>query len=172
MPAHIPSLITSLEEAKAGIRQFQDELTVLPGVVDLLSSFRSWYAITDEAGRILFGPSKFIGYVGLSAESYRAVNQLTNGRDTEALLERWFSQPDSASEEILIDELSRFLNRFGKRPNKRVRVSTIDGLGLIPGGTHQQAVQGPTPVDALLVMYRMLTADDQKEFRRRISKEN
>lgn len=172
MQVQLPPLISSLEEAQAGIRRFQDELNVLPGLVDLLSSFRSWYAIADQNGNIIFGPSKFIGYVGLSAKGYRAVNPLIDGRDTEALLKRWFNSPDSASEQVLIDELGRFLNRFGKRPNKLARISTVNGFGLIPGDTQQQKIQGPTPVDALFVMYRMLSTDEQKEFHRRINKEN
>ncbi|MDD3355208.1 hypothetical protein [Zoogloea sp.] len=167
----MPSLVSSLDEAKSGIRRFQDELNVLPGVVDLLSSFQSWYAIADKDGRILFGPSKFIGYDGLTAERYREVNKWTDGRITEALLGRWFSQPDTTAEQVLINELSRLLNRFGKKPNKRVRISTVNGVGLIPGNGAQETIQGPSPVDALLVLYRLLNGDDQKEFRRRINRE-
>lgn len=172
MTVQMPSLISSLEEAKSGILRFQDELNVLPGVVDLLSSFQSWYAIADKNGNILFGPSKFIGYDGLTAKRYRAVNKQTDGRVTEALLRRWFAQPDSTSEQLLISELARLLNRFGKKPNKRVRISTVNGVGLTPGNEAQESNYGPSPVDALLVMYRLLHADDQKEFRRRISRES
>jgi len=171
MSVKMPSLISSLEEAKSGIRCFQDELNVLPGITDLLSSFQSWYAIADKDGNILFGPSKFIGYVGQTAESYREVNRHTDGRVTEALLGRWFTQVDSTSEQILINELARFLNRFGKKPNKRVRISTVNGVGLIPGNEAQEPNHGPGPVDAMLVMYRLLGEDEKKEFRRRLGRE-
>lgn len=172
MSIQMPSLVSSLDGAKTEIHRFQDELNVLPGVVDLLSSFQSWYAIADKEGKILFGPSKFIGYEGLTAESYREVNQWTDGRVTEALLGRWFSQPDSNSEQILINELARLLNRFGKKPNKRVRISTVNGVGLIPGNAAQEITSGPSNVDALLAIYRLLGEEEQKEFRRRVNKES
>lgn len=165
-----PLLISSLSEAKDGIRRFHEELQTLPDLVDLLSSFQAWYAISDAEGQILMAPSKFIGYQGQTARSYRKVNRDTDGRATEGVLSRWFSQPDTVSEQVLIQELAKFLNRFGKKPNKRARVSTINGVSLTPGTVPDDQVTGISPLDAMLVFYQMLSSDDQRELRRRITR--
>ena len=172
MTKQIPPLISSLDEAKDGIRRFPDEVAALPGMADLLGSFQAWYAITDAEGHVLLAPSKFVGYQGLTAQTYLRVNRETDGRATEAVLSRWFSQPDTPSEQVLIEELAKFLNRFGKKPNKRARVSTINGVGLTPGVVTdtEKVSDSLRPLDAALVFYRMLSADDQREFRRRITR--
>lgn len=171
MAISLPPMITTLDEAKEGVYRFQKELRVLPGVVDLLSSFQSWYAIPDESGQPLFAPSKFIGYAGLTATAYREVNRMTDGRVTEAVLSRWFSQPSSAVEQALLQELAKFLNRYGKQPNKRARVSTLGGASLYIGTELDRGPVGPSQIDAMMVIYRMLPPEDQREFRRRINKE-
>jgi hypothetical protein len=170
MSSQLPLLINSASEAKDGIRRFQDELTCSSGIVDLLSSFQAWYAISDAEGRILLAPSKFIGYQGLTAETYRAVNRDIDGRATETVLSRWFSQPDTQSEQALIQALAKLLSRYGKKPNKRARVSTLNGLAPLTGAPGEQSSDGPSALDALMIFYRMLSEDDRREFRRRISR--
>lgn len=111
-----------------------------------------------------------MGYCDLSAQTYLQINRNTDGRDTEAVLRRWFSQPDAASEQLLIEELAKFLNKFGKKPNKRARVSTINGIALTHGRDAEGSPEGVAPLDAMMTFYRMLSADDQREFRRRIAR--
>ena len=162
-----PLLISSLDEARDGIRRFQEELAT-SGIVDLLSSFRAWYAISDEGGRVLLAPSKFIGYQGLTARTYPQATRNGDGRAPETVLRRWFWQPSNSSERILIQELARMLSPLGRKPNKLARVSTIDGLDIIPGQRSAQPIDHGSLVDAMLVIYKTLPADDQLEFKRRI----
>lgn len=166
MSNHTPRLISSLDEAKASIRRFHEELKN-PLLVDLLGSFRAWYAITDTDGEILLAPSKFIGYQALTARIYLELNKKLDGRDTEAVLSRWFSSPEhDATEEFLHEKLANLLSPFGKKPGKLARISTINGSSLVPG--EEPRLQGNSPADALLVLFRMLSAEDQLEFRKRI----
>lgn len=166
MSEQIPLLISSLDEAKDGIRRFHEELKS-PLLIDLLSAFRAWYAIEDTDGQILLAPSKFIGYQALTAQIYRENNQEFNGRDTEAVLSRWFSRPDTETEEFLHEKLAKLLSPFGKKPNRQARISTISGTSLVPGAG-SGLIEGGSSVDAMMAFYRMLSANDQQEFRKRI----
>ncbi len=164
------SLINNIEQAKNNIWQFQIEMESPEQMVDLLGAFKAWYAIPDDKGDILFAPSKFIGYQDLTAQTYREAARETNGRDTEAVLSRWFKQPEGACEQVLIQELAKWLGRFGKKPNKSVRVSTTQGVTLTPGMSATEAPANANPVDAIMVFFQMLSVSDQREFRRRITR--
>ncbi|RBA56861.1 hypothetical protein DQ403_13165 [Stutzerimonas zhaodongensis] len=164
------SLINNVDQAKKNIRQFQIEMESPQQLVGLLGVFQAWYAIADDAGGLLFAPSKFIGYQDLTAQTYREAARETNGRDTEAVLSRWFKQPEGACEQVLIQELAKWLGRFGKKPNRSVRISTVQGATLIPGMPATEALASVTPVDAMMVFFQMLSAGDQREFRRRITR--
>jgi hypothetical protein len=172
MNPELPVHISSIQEAKNGIRRFQTELENGTNLGHLLSSFHAWYAIKDESGNVLYGPSKFIGYSDLTDDLYRQVSRETDGRVTEAVLSRLgFSQPTKDCELKLIEGLSKFLNTYGKQPNKRVRVSTIGGAPLEEGAIEGDVGHGPSVVDAFLVIFRSLSDGDQKELRRRINKD-
>ncbi len=165
-----PRLIATLDDAKDGIARFQDALKS-PEIQGLLGMFRAWYAIEDENGEILLAPSKFIGYQGLTGESYRDISEEIDGRATESVLGRWFSRPASQTEDALIDKLAELLSWYGKTPSKAVRICTVGGatLGDIQSDAKAESERGADPVDAMLVFYGLLSPDDQQEVRRRIS---
>lgn len=168
MTSQLPPFVSSLDEAFDGIRMFQTAIAD-PGMVEIASTYRAWYAIKEADGRVLLAPSKFIGYKGFTAQTYLQVNGVANGRQTEGVLGRWFQMPDAASEEFLMQELAKLLGRFGKRPNKLARVSTINGIALMSGEVVQEATEGIGSLEAMMTFYRMLSADEQREFRRRIA---
>jgi len=130
--------------------------------------FRAWYAIEDENGQVLLAPSKFIGYQGLTGESYRDISEEIDGRATESVLGRWFSRPASQTEDVLIDKLAELLSWYGKTPSKAVRICTVGGASLGKVQSDARPKRDASPVDAMLVFYGLLSPDDQQECRRRI----
>ena len=124
MPA---PLATSLNAVLGAITRFRSEVQRNPQLRSRLAYARAWYAHQDEDGQWLFGPSKFVGYEGLTAEQYikEAGNGLLDGRRTEAQLQRWFEQLDPATElhEQLSSELSVFLAEYNKAPSQLMRIN-------------------------------------------------
>src|SRR5207237_3916705 len=85
----------------------------------------AWYAIRGNNGRWLFGPSKFVGYAGITANRYLGPYERKDGKETERLLDEWFRTVDLDS--ILGRELEvqfrDFFSSYGKIPNKRRRIN-------------------------------------------------
>lgn len=112
------------------IRRFEQELKESSQLQDRLPYARAWYADRDENGRWRFGPSKFIGYEDLDADSYVETSEILNGRRTEAQLRQWFVTVDPKSElgEELSDALSDFLGQFDKAPSTKARINILNDV--------------------------------------------
>ena len=116
----MPKLIDNAVQAIENIRRYQAELKREDHwsneLVRRMTNARKWYAVESENGTWLFGPSKFIGYVGLTAETYVRMSakdyQPAEGRlhgwKTEACLRDWFERPSERVPE-LEDALQRFV---------------------------------------------------------------
>lgn len=166
-----PLLITNLDDAKNGVLRFHHELEQADTAdfISLLGSFQAWYAIPGEDGQLLLAPGKFIGIQGMGVRHYRNISRNIDGRATEAVLARWFCPADATSSDLLLQTLASLLGRFGKKLNKRVRVSMLKGHSLSRDGFSPEAAPLPSPLEALLVFYGLLSVADQREFRRRIT---
>ena len=116
----MPELIDNPAQAIENIRHYQAELERgdhwSKELVRRMTNARKWYAVESEDGTWLFGPSKFIGYVGLTAETYvrmstrgyEPAEDRLDGRETEACLDDWFERPSERVAE-LEDALRRFV---------------------------------------------------------------
>jgi|688.fasta_scaffold263013_2 hypothetical protein len=163
--------VTRPEQASDNIINFQRELLFnnkLNPLVDTLPHFRAWYAI-EEDGKWIFGPSKFIGYAGLTAETYGENTKQLDGRTTEIALRSWFEEAGAGElNEMLNDNLSEFFNAFGKKPNALVRISILrDALGS-KNSSGKPAVGW---VEAMLALYREMPTEAQQDYRRRLKNE-
>jgi len=96
-------------------------------IIDKLPRFRAWYATKDSNKRWIFGPSKFIGHMGMTVDEYAASKGYgMNGRQTETALRKWFQEvTDSNLKDELEDALHDFLAKFDKRPNNGHRISIL-----------------------------------------------
>ena len=122
----MPALATSPRIVRDGINRFQDEVRRSPRLANRLPYARAWYAYRDDEGRWWFGPSKFVGYEGLTAEQYVELSgKGLDGRRTEAQLRQWHVQLDPSSDlhEELSAQLSAFLAEHGKAPSRKMRIS-------------------------------------------------
>ena len=122
----MPALATAPEIVRDGINRFEDEVRRSPSLASRLAYARAWYAYPDDEGRWRFGPSKFVGYEGLTAEQYVELSgKGLDGRRTEAQLRQWHMEVDPSSElhKELSAQLSAFLAEHGKAPSRKMRIS-------------------------------------------------
>ena len=124
--SRIPAFASTPGVVRDAIHRFAEEIRRSPELARRLSHARSWYADQDKDGRWRFGPSKFVGYEGLDAETYLDLsNRGLDGRKTEPRLQRWFTELDSSTDlyACLIPQLSAFLTVHGKVPNMGMRIN-------------------------------------------------
>lgn len=126
MPSKI---VSSQSQAEDGIRRYREELENSPLLVERAPYARAWYAHPGADGSWCFGPSKFIGYVGMTAEEY-VNDDARDGRLTERKLANWFSTVDEEDElyQELKEQLDAFLADFGKVPSAKTRINVANSF--------------------------------------------
>jgi hypothetical protein len=107
------------------IIRFGAELRTSAALQKRLAYARCWYACQDNEGQWQFGPSRFVGYDGMTADSYVDIAEGRDGRRAEAQLQQWFRLVDPASKlrRELGSALYRFLAMYGKAPSTKMRIS-------------------------------------------------
>jgi hypothetical protein len=152
-------LVTSLEQLVENIQRYAasgDEMQ------ELMAYSRAWYGLRTENGWLL-GPSKFVGYEKMDADSYRTHRDELDGRATEKTLAKWADliEEGHPDYEKLHGALAELFARYGKVPNPLARISIIRSEGV-------PAEAGPTDelVNLLVAVYRRLPAAQQSAFRR------
>lgn len=133
----VSELVTDPSQVMINIETFSDE-TSNPALRDMLAYVRHWYAVESPGKGWLFAPSKFIGYVDMSAKKYVKEFDHLDGRVTEKILDQWFIELDRNDELTHKIELKirAFLARHGKSVNAlaRIHVSrTSGGLRKVSG---------------------------------------
>lgn len=123
----IPPLASTRVAVIEAIRRFEVEVRRSPELAGRLSHMHCWYAVAGSDGRWRFGPSKFVGYEGLNADTYLELSRRgLHGQTTEAWLrgKRWFAElgPSSDRYRRVRQDLDRFLGRYGKAPRRGVRI--------------------------------------------------
>ena len=106
-------LVASRDQAIENIHQYQVELQdkqLGESLRRLMPHVHAWYATETETGDRLFAPSKFVGYVDNTADSYFLNRAVRDGRKTERALQRWFRSLDPGSRRSM--DLTRALQYF------------------------------------------------------------
>jgi hypothetical protein len=175
------NLVSSVEQAVENVHTYSESAAEL---ADLMPYVRAWYAAWNGT-EWRFGASKFVGYERANVADYMGPPDNTqkrgrntqkrgritrdkeamplNGRVTEGVLSRWAEEVEEGHPqfESLHTALNKMLARYGKKPNKLVRISILQG----PDST-----SAPTPNDdlvALLVaVFHGLTPAQKSAFRR------
>ncbi len=128
--------VTSLEDAAANIARYTLSVKEHPGLAARLSMHRSWYAVKDESGQWIFGPSKFVGYHDVTPEDYLSGYDRKDGRETEPALLKLFTPVDldSSLGIELRHAFVRFASTLGKSPSTSWRVSVTPEESNAPAG--------------------------------------
>jgi hypothetical protein len=116
------------EEIKQSVQAFNQGLTENRELQSQLSYFRAWYYIPELN---MVGPSKFIGYKGMTSDIYLG-NRETDGRDTEPVLSRWFNilSTDTPEYSYVENMVEKLLSRYGKTLNRKARFNAPREWGL------------------------------------------
>lgn len=114
------------------IHRFGGEIRRSAELARRLPYVHAWYAARDEDGRWRFGPSKFIGYEGLDADTYLELSRRgLDGRKTEARLRdrQWFVELDSSSDlyRSVFRDLRDFVAEYGQVARRGVRINVRPG---------------------------------------------
>jgi len=119
------TVASGLPSVLSNIARFGEEVEKSRALQKRLAYARSWYAYQDDEGLWRFGPSKFVGYEGMTAVGYVDTAEDLDGRRTEAQLQQWFTAVDPGSElgTQLSSALYRFLASYGKAPSTKMRIS-------------------------------------------------
>lgn len=115
-------LVKNLDEVRASIRQFNADLERSAEMTARLKMSRAWYYDPETD---LVGPSKFIGYSGMTAEKYvHGLRQAKpDGRDTEPVLRKWFRvlERGTPEEALVRSRVEKLLSNHGKSLNTVAR---------------------------------------------------
>ena len=118
-----------------------------------------------------FGPSKFIGYEGLTADEYMELSQRgLDGRRTETQLSQWFTEvrPSSELHDELSSLLSAMLAEHGKMPSRKMRISIPNNLhDELLGGS--RCAQNDAILDLIVAVAETLPPSDRETLHRRLS---
>ena len=129
-------LVKSAEQARKNVLVFEKELANNRGLADIMSYGRAWYA-SRNGKRWVFGPSKFVGYEGNTARRYLDTHDRRDGRLTERILSQWFKEvsPNTALHRELCLSLQGMFARYGKSPNKLIRLNVLKADFEVPSHT-------------------------------------
>lgn len=110
--------VRNVDDVVASMEQFQSDLPLYPDLAGRLGQAHAFYVVPDNDGNNRFGFSKFIGYRGLTAETYLNSYKQLNGINTEHALKPWFDEvkPGSLTYDELFEELAEWMAGFGKKP--------------------------------------------------------
>jgi len=119
------AVVSDLQSVLLNIARFGTELQKSAALQKRLAYARCWYACQDNEGQWQFGPSKFVGYDGMTAECYIDSVEDRDGRRIEAQLQQWFTAVDPGSKlgSDLGSALYGFLAMYGKAPSTKMRIS-------------------------------------------------
>jgi hypothetical protein len=172
--------VKNYDEVIETVRNFNKGLEEGVGLENKLSYFRGWYYIPELDA---VGPSKFIGYKGMTAKEYMNRNDL-DGRETNEILSQWFKWFDvkdgeTPENKYLADLTERLLERFDKAPNLSIWYAAPRGWKISihkssPPSTSNQgestAIDNRPIVEVFWRAFLSLYPEDQDALAQRITK--
>ncbi len=120
-------LVTNLKEVIDAIKLLQDEVNNSPELASRLRQAHAFYIDDNGVDGPLFGFSKFVGYVGLNADTYLRGAKYRSGTNTENALSAFFEEIDPGSNlyKTYYNKLTSWLTQYGKTPRKGVRLMVL-----------------------------------------------
>lgn len=160
-------LVTAPEEAIDNINRLQPELDRSPALASRLGQAHAFYIDDRGADDPLFGFSKFVGYVGLNAETYLDGAKERSGTNTEHALSSFFEELPEGSKlyRFYHAKLTEWLAQYGKSPRKNVRLMVLKP-------EHRGEIQEDNAdrrlLDLMVSVADLLPAQQRQELRARL----
>ncbi len=112
--------VESYEEVLDNAKTFLKGLEQSNAIENKLNFFRHWYYFEELDS---FAPSKFIGYKQMNTKAYlEGFSTDLDGRDTERILQKYFTIAQGKVKDELTEKLEMFLNEYQKRPNGKTQI--------------------------------------------------
>jgi hypothetical protein len=117
-------LVESRDEVLENVQAFNRGLKENEGLRNQLPYFRAWYYMPEID---MVGPSKFVGYKGMTVSEYTESYEQLDGRDTEPVLWKLFDEVDphhgdwKREGRHVLKVVERLLDQYEKVPNKKAR---------------------------------------------------
>lgn len=174
-------LVRSYNEVVETVRAFNRGLEENEGFRNRLPYYRVWYYIPELD---MVGPSKFVGYRGMTATEYVQAYSELDGRETEPVLWRFFeevdpNEGDRRREGTYVRRLvENLLGRYDKMPNRKARYSAPEEWTLPENGeaprhsdarTLTNVGHSQSMVEVFWRAFLTLYPDDQKALAQRIA---
>ncbi len=134
-------LVKTYDDVVESTKSFNAGLNEVPRLSKRTSNVKAWYYIPEIDA---VGPSKFIGYRGMSADFYLAHSgKLANatlpkskrldGRETEPRLTEWFeiTEPGTVEYEYVSKKVQELLDQWDKKPGSSARYCVPIGFKLL-----------------------------------------
>ena len=124
-----PQIVSDESQVIENIVNFNRDIDY-PRIHAMIAYVRHWYAIPLPDKGWVFGPSKFIGYVGMDSKKYaKAFEDLSGGETEKGNLTKWFIElrPTDTLAQVLMQELRRQMAQYGKTVNALARIHVLKG---------------------------------------------
>lgn len=129
----MPNLVTSAENVMQNIDRYWEGAHETPDLIKDATRAKQWKCYKDIDGKWRFGPSRFVGYEGMTPNEYVARKATSegglDGTETEdhLKLQKWtiLIPEDSKLHFKLVKRLSKFLKKSDKNLNAAARFAVL-----------------------------------------------
>lgn len=170
----MPKLTTSPDGVQDNIDRYWETAHDHPDLIKDAARVKKWKAYRTGEGEWRFGPSRFVGYKGMTAEKYverkeRADGGL-NGTETEAHLRKWTENVPHGSKlhHQLLDALTEFLADAGLNVGKGASFSLLTVEGAADDLDAFDTAHDDAEVDALVTLSKRLSEAQMQKLTRRL----
>ena len=171
----MPDLSKSPESAQRNIDTYWETACAHPDLIKDAARVKQWKAYRTEGGEWRFGPSRFIGYEGMTPKKYIKRKKMgpdggLNGTETEKHLGKWTEdvRQNSKLHHQLLDALADFLSEAGVKVGSGASFSVM----MVEGSSEFLDTSDPdrddVEVEALVTLSKRLTTAQVEKLTRRL----
>lgn len=171
----MPNLSKSFESTLRNIDTYWETACEYPDLIKDAARVKQWKAYRTESGEWRFGPSRFVGYEGVTAKKYIKRKKMgpagmLNGTETEKHLSQWTEdvRQNSKLHYQLLDDLDEFLSKADVKVGSSASFSvmlTVDNSELLDA---YDSTKDDAEVEALVTLSKRLTEAQVEKLARRL----
>lgn len=171
----MPSLSKSAASVQRNIDTYWETARAHPDLIKDAARVKQWKAYRTESGEWRFGPSRFVGYEGMTAEKYIQLKEMPyagglHGTETENHLRQWTEKvrQNQKLHHQLLDALDDFLSEAGVRVGSGANFSVMMVRGSSEFLDTSDTDRDDIEVEALVTLSKRLTAAQLEKLTRRL----
>lgn len=168
-------LSKSVDSVRRNIDTYWETACTHQDLIKDAARVKQWKAYRTEDGEWRFGPSRFVGYEGMTPKKYLKRKKMgaeggLNGTETEKHLRQWTedARRNSKLYHQLLDALADFLGEAGARVGNGASFSIMMVEGSSEFLNTPDPNQNDIEVEALVTLSKRLTAAQLEKLTRRL----